>query len=168
MYSIFRTPWGWFGLLGHEASLLRTCLPMAFKEAVERRLLTGIEGAVPAKRAFCAIEGEIIAYYEGVCVDFAGVSVDIKAMTDFQQRVLLVLRSISYGKTISYSDLAGLASCPRGGRAIGSVMARNPLPLIIPCHRVIKSDGSLGYFSAAGGIETKRRMLDLEKSARFP
>ncbi|MBL7215972.1 MAG: MGMT family protein [Phycisphaerae bacterium] len=163
-YSIFNTRWGWFGLLGCEKGLVRTCLPVAFKEAAQRRLLSGIENAVPSKKAFRMLEKNILSYYKGRRVDFSEVPVCLDGLTEFQQKILAVLRTITYGKTISYSDLAKLADNPKAARAIGTVMAKNPLPLIIPCHRVIKQDGSLGYFSAAGGVDTKKRMLDLEKS----
>lgn len=163
-YSIFKTRWGWFGLLGCEKGLIRTCLPVAFKEAVERRLLSGIEGALPAKKTWSLLEKDITAYYEGRCIDFSNVLVCLDGLTEFQKGVLAILRTVKHGQTISYGELAERANCPRGARAIGTVMALNPLPLIIPCHRVIKQDGSLGYFSAAGGVETKKRMLDLEKS----
>ena len=164
-YSIFKTRWGWFGLLGTENALFRSCLPVAFKEAVERRLLTGIENPIPAKKTFKPIEKDIIAYYKGIFVDFNAVAVRFEGLTDFQQKVLTTLRSVSYGKdSLVTVNLARLADCPRGGRAIGTVMALNPLPLIIPCHRVIRADGSLGYFSAAGGVDTKQKMLNLENS----
>ncbi len=163
LYSIFKTRWGWFGLLGTEKAVLRTCLPVSFKEAVERRLLNGTKGAIPAKKAFRPIEKDINDYYNGICVDFSCIGVCFDGLTDFQTNVLTALRNINYGKTVSYGELARLANCPRGARAIGTVMAQNPLPLIIPCHRVIKADGSLGYFSAAGGVDTKQRMLNLEK-----
>lgn len=162
-YSIFKTRWGWFGLLGSEKGLVRTCLPVAFQEAVQRRLLSGYEEAVPAKKAYRSLENDITSYYEGRCVDFCDVRVVLDDMSEFQRNVLTTLRSVRYGKTVSYGDLARLIQNPRASRAIGSVMAINPLPLIIPCHRVIKTDGSLGFFSAAGGVDTKKRMLDLEK-----
>jgi O-6-methylguanine DNA methyltransferase len=63
---------------------------------------------------------------------------------------------------VSYSQLAGMIGKPRASRAVGSTLARNPIPLIIPCHRVIHSDGSLGNFSAPGGTSTKKKLLELE------
>ena len=162
-YSIFNTRWGWFGLLKREGGLIRTCLPVAFKEAAQRRLLSGIDGAVPAKKALRTLEKGILGYYKGQKIDFSDVPVCLDGLTDFQQEVLTTLRTIKYGQTVSYSELARTAGNPKAARAIGTVMAKNPLPLIIPCHRVIKQDGSLGYFSAAGGVDTKKRMLDLEK-----
>ncbi len=164
IYSIFKTRWGWFGILGCEKGLIRTCLPVAFKEAVQRRLLTGLEDAIPARKAYRPLEKEIIAYYKGRCVDFDTVFVCLDGLTEFKRGVLTTLRRVTYGKKVSYSELARMAGSPKAARAVGTVMAQNPLPLIIPCHRVIKQDGSLGHFSAAGGIDTKKRMLELEKA----
>ncbi|MBC8379353.1 MAG: methylated-DNA--[protein]-cysteine S-methyltransferase [Planctomycetes bacterium] len=163
-YSLLKTRWGWFGILGTESGLVRTCLPVAFKEAAERRLLSGIENAEPGKKAFRALEKDILAYYKGKKADFSDIPVCLDSRTEFQQAVLTALRMVKYGQTVSYGDLARLINKPKASRAIGTVMAQNPLPLIIPCHRVIKTDGSLGYFSAAGGVDTKKRMLELEKS----
>lgn len=80
--------------------------------------------------------------------------------TVFQQKVWAALREIPYGQTRSYRDIARAAGCPRGFRAVGMANHRNPIPIFIPCHRVVGADGSLtGY---AGGLELKRRLLELE------
>jgi methylated-DNA-[protein]-cysteine S-methyltransferase len=163
-YAIFRTQWGWFGLLGSEQGLLRTCLPVAHKEAVQSRMLSDVPNAERSKKPFSVLKMEIESYYEGFPVDFGNVKVRFDGFSEFQRKVLTTLRTIRYGETVSYSQLAQLAGRPNAARAIGRVMAQNPLPLIIPCHRVIKADGSRGLFSAAGGADTKKRMLDLEKS----
>ena len=80
--------------------------------------------------------------------------------TDFQRRVWRALIDIPYGKTISYRDLARQADCPRGYQAVGQANGKNPIPIIIPCHRVIGADGSLGGYSA--GLDRKRFLLELE------
>ena len=80
--------------------------------------------------------------------------------TDFQRRVWRALMDIPYGKTISYRDLARQADCPRGYQAVGQANVKNPLPILIPCHRVIGADGSLGGYSA--GLDRKRFLLELE------
>ena len=99
-------------------------------------------------------------------IQFVGfVEICISQYTVFQQKVLATLRSVTHGKKISYGQLATLSGSPKAARAIGSVMAINPMPLIIPCHRVIKADGRLGHFSAPGGANTKKRMLELENKA---
>jgi len=82
--------------------------------------------------------------------------------TPFQAAVIRACRQIRPGETITYGDLAIRAGSPRASRAVGSCMARNPLPLLIPCHRVIAADGGLGGFSAATGIDMKVRLLRLE------
>lgn len=80
--------------------------------------------------------------------------------TPFQQRVWAALRTIPWGQTRSYRDIAQAADCPKGFRAVGMANHKNPIPIVIPCHRVVGSDGSLtGY---AGGLEMKRALLSLE------
>lgn len=80
--------------------------------------------------------------------------------TDFQRRVWRALMDIPYGTAISYRELARRADCPRGYQAVGQANGRNPLPILIPCHRVIGADGTLGGYS--GGLDRKRFLLDLE------
>jgi methylated-DNA-[protein]-cysteine S-methyltransferase len=161
-YDIFRTRWGWFGVLGCDAGLVRTQLPETKKEDIKRQLLKGVEEAKPNKTPFTVLKSQILDYYQGKSVDFGDVKVHIAAFTSFQRKVLTNLRTVKYGQKISYVQLARLSGSPKAARAIGSVMAANPLPLIIPCHRVIKADGTVGMFSGAGGIKTKKRMLELE------
>ncbi len=163
-YTIFRTQWGWFGVLGGEQGLVRTCLPVDHKEAVQSRMLSDFPSAERSKKAFSVLQKAIEDYYKGLAVDFSDVEICLDGLSEFQRIVLTALRMVTYGNTVSYTRLAQLASSPKAARAIGTVMAQNPLPLIVPCHRVIKADGSPGLFSAAGGTDTKIRMLELEKS----
>ncbi len=105
-----------------------------------------------------AVASQFIEYFGGRRREF-----DIPFQlsgSDFDRKVWLALREIPYGATRTYKWLAGRVGTPRGVRAVGQALRRNPLPLILPCHRVIQSDGSLGGFSA--GITVKRRLLDLE------
>lgn len=165
IYAIFKTRWGWFGLLGGDNGLIRSCLPGLDKANTKSRLLAGIEGVKQAQSDFACITEDIKDYYEGTYVDFSKSVVDLTNLTAFQQAVLTALRSIKHGKKISYGNLAKKSGSPNAARAIGSVMAINPIPLIIPCHRVIRSDGTIGQFSATGGTQTKKCMLELEKSS---
>jgi methylated-DNA-[protein]-cysteine S-methyltransferase len=84
--------------------------------------------------------------------------------TPFQLDVLRALQEVPYGETISYGELAQRIGRPKASRAVGAANARNPLPIVIPCHRVIGSDGSLVGFG--GGLEIKRKLLDLERTYR--
>lgn len=160
----FKTRLGWFGLIGTESGLLRTCLPCRTQGEVLPTLLFGLDASTKPPAPFKTLQEQIIAYYEGEKVDFSKTPVCLDAFTPFQQQVLRTLQTVSYGHTVTYTDLARLAGRPAAVRAVGSVMAANPMPLIIPCHRVLRTDGSLGGFSAPGGIDTKKRMLQLEKS----
>lgn len=87
---------------------------------------------------------------------------DLDGTTDFTRRVLLETMNIPYGRTSTYGQLAANVHKPNAARAVGGVMARNPLPLLVPCHRVLASDGSMHGFSSPGGIETKIELLKHE------
>lgn len=101
-------------------------------------------------------------YATGKQVDFTKFPLDLAAKTPFQQRVIKSCRAIPRGQTMTYGKLAVKARAPGAARAVGSVMARNSLPLLIPCHRVVGSNGLHG-FSAPGGLATKQLLLDLER-----
>ncbi|MCC7428870.1 MAG: methylated-DNA--[protein]-cysteine S-methyltransferase [Alphaproteobacteria bacterium] len=106
---------------------------------------------------------ELLAYFDGKRTEF-----DLPltpAGTPYQRRVWAALGRIPYGQTRSYAELA--RALRSGPRAVGSANGRNPIPIVIPCHRVIGADGSLGGYSGDGGVETKRYLLALE-GARLP
>jgi methylated-DNA-[protein]-cysteine S-methyltransferase len=102
------------------------------------------------------------AYACGAPVDFSDVPIDVGRLSEFERRVVRCCRQIPYGQTLSYGELAAWAGSPRAARAVGNCMAANPVPLIVPCHRVVRADGRLGSYSAPGGTRTKRRLLALE------
>ncbi|MDD5218143.1 MAG: MGMT family protein [Candidatus Omnitrophica bacterium] len=106
-------------------------------------------------------ENAIKKYFSGKPISFGSLKIDWQDKTAFERHVLHKLSEIGYGHVRTYRDLAGRAGAPKAARAVGSVMRKNPLPIILPCHRVIRSDGSLGGYS--GGLKLKKRLLDLEK-----
>jgi methylated-DNA-[protein]-cysteine S-methyltransferase len=160
-YTIFSTACGYFGLVADKKGLIRTILPCESRKTVEKCLLAGLENAQFDKNLLMPLQKQIIAYFEGKPIRFnAHLSLD--GLPIFTRKVLTTCGKIPAGKTVSYSQLAGMIGKPRASRAVGSALAKNPVPLIIPCHRVIHSDGSLGNFSAPGGTATKKNMLDLE------
>ena len=102
---------------------------------------------------------ELDEYFQGRRRDF-GLSVDLEWLPSFQRRVLEELRRVGYGDVSTYGALAARIGSPRAARAVGGALNRNPIPIVVPCHRVVGSKGSLvGY---AGGLERKRALLDLE------
>lgn len=108
---------------------------------------------------------KIFAFAAGEHVDFADLEIDASHLTDFGQKVTAACRQIAWGETLTYSELAKRAGRPGAARAVGSVMARNRVPLIVPCHRVVPASGGLGGFSAPQGVSMKKRLLDMESEA---
>jgi methylated-DNA-[protein]-cysteine S-methyltransferase len=104
-------------------------------------------------------------YAAGHVDDFLDVPVAMGHLSRFSAAVVAAVRRIPFGKTRSYGEIAALAGSPRAARAVGSVMAKNRTPLIVPCHRVLASAGAIGGYSALDGIQMKRRLLDLEAAA---
>jgi methylated-DNA-[protein]-cysteine S-methyltransferase len=161
--TIFKTRRGYFGLCCTEKGIYRTCLPLKTRRKVEEILTKGLKNAAFQKSLLSPLLERISAYYEGAYVDFSKEKTDLSGYSQFSQKILLACAKIKYGKTMTYKQLAKVSGCPASARAVGGVMSRNRIPLIIPCHRVIGSDGLLHGFSAPGGIETKKKMLLLEK-----
>jgi methylated-DNA-[protein]-cysteine S-methyltransferase len=163
-YSIFKTKWGYFGILGTEKGLLRTCLPMAKRQSAKTALLTASQSARFDKQYFKNLQKMITSYFQGNYVDFtpSDAPVLLNNLSDFAKSVLMACRTVKYGKTISYGQLVQSIGQPGAARAAGNCLSANNLPLIVPCHRVICSDGRLGGFSAPGGIKTKKKLLNHE------
>jgi methylated-DNA-[protein]-cysteine S-methyltransferase len=105
---------------------------------------------------------KIEAYSKGKVIDFSDVDIDIAVTTEFQLKVILATRQIPYGETVSYGELATQVGHPRAARAVGTVMACNRFPLIIPCHRVLAAGGKLGGYSSPSGTNLKLKLLELE------
>ncbi len=165
-YVIFKTKWGHFGMAGIKSALCRTQLPGPEPKKIESRLLKNCRDAQFDDTYFKILQKQIAAYFEGSCVNF---SLAIPVMLDgfgvFSRKVLITCRSIEFGQRTTYAGLAKKAGRPAASRAVGNALANNPLPLIIPCHRVLRTDGKMGGFSAPGGISFKKRMLTLEHKA---
>jgi methylated-DNA-[protein]-cysteine S-methyltransferase len=163
-YTIFETRWGYFGLASIEKALIRTVLPLANREKAKNRLLKNISAADYDSHLFSRLQKQIIAYFEGSYVNFdTNIPLMLTGFSKFGTSILTACRDITFGQTISYRQLACKVGHPDAARAAGGVMAKNPIPLIIPCHRVLLSDGSMGGFSAPGGVTLKKRLLTLEK-----
>lgn len=101
-------------------------------------------------------------YFSGSLVDLSNIKVDLSVRTPFFRDICRVAQSIPYGELRTYGELAEMIGRKGAARAVGRVMAANPLPIIIPCHRVVSSDGSLTGYSASGGLETKKKLLIME------
>ena len=112
------------------------------------------------------LEKALLSYFDGKNVDFGRFLVQLDGISEFRKKVYKALRKIKRGEVISYRELSSRIGSPGAARAVGTAMAKNPVPLIIPCHRVIRSNGEIGEFTSPGGAELKRIMQDIEKAMR--
>jgi methylated-DNA-[protein]-cysteine S-methyltransferase len=108
-----------------------------------------------------AIDG-IVAVLDGAPVDLGFVPLDERGIDPFRRAVYAATRTVAPGSTVTYGDIARAIGRPDAARDVGAALARNPFPIVVPCHRVVGADGKLTGFSAPGGLATKRRMLELE------
>lgn len=163
---IFETPWGWVGLAAGAKGLVRLVLPGPRKRP-DLEALAGLRGEAPAPARTLAAraEREVREYLAGRRRTFS-IPADLDGLPPFQRKVLLAERRIPYGRTVTYGELAAKVGRPRAARAVGQALAHNPVPLVIPCHRVVASGGGLGGFG--GGLPLKKRLLTLEAARRRP
>ena len=166
-YALIRTSWGVAAAVFSSAGVRRVIWPAPSADGARRavRRLAPEATPIPAARLPGGLARKLAEYSAGRRVDFSAVPLDLSGEPPFRARVLGVLRTVRYGRTTTYAALARRAGRAGGARAAGQAVARNPLPLIVPCHRVVRSDGSLGGFSAAGGVAVKRRLLAAEHAA---
>jgi methylated-DNA-[protein]-cysteine S-methyltransferase len=163
-YHVFDTSLGACGVAWSERGVTRLQLPERTPTATERRLkarpVNGGAGVppVPVREAIAMLE----RYFTGERVDFASVALDLSHVGSFHRKIYDATRSLGWGQTASYGDLARQAGSPGAARAVGQAMGHNPVPIIIPCHRVLASGRKIGGFSAFGGAITKERLLALE------
>lgn len=161
-YVIFNTDLGWIGILGSAKGLLATTLPQPSLQEACRRLGNGVNRATWSPAPFEGLIERLRTYFCGGRVTFPD-KLDLSPATPFLRAVWEVTRLIPFGETRSYTWVAEQIGKPKALRAVGQALSRNPLPIIIPCHRVVARDGKPGGFS--GGVEMKQYLLSLEASA---
>jgi methylated-DNA-[protein]-cysteine S-methyltransferase len=162
-YRLFDTAIGPCGVAWNERGLTRLQLPESDRSATERRLRTYATSA--SQEAPAEIERAIAnlqRYLTGRDVDFSPVALDLTEVGPFRRKVYEAARAVRWGQTASYGELARQAGSPEAARAVGQALSRNPVPIIIPCHRILAKGRRVGGFSAYGGKVTKERLLALE------
>ena len=161
LYGFFATPWGDGRVAVVAGQLVRVELPVD-----GRTWLAEAQGAVAERGLDLAVDRWVEgleAYFRGERLTWSEEEVPLEAVaeSDFQRAVYGALLSVAPGTTISYGQLAQEAGFPGAARAVGQAMAANPVPVVIPCHRVVRSDGNLGGFGL--GLSWKERLLAHEK-----
>lgn len=166
LYCIFETAGGFCGIAWTDAGIARFQLPTRNAAATEQNLLRRVPDAAPGvpTSEVAAVVADIERYFQGETVDFSAIRLDLSDQDEFNIQVYSAARRVGWGRTTTYGALATEVGAGReAARDVGQAMAKNPVALIIPCHRVLAAGGKLGGFSAPGGAETKLRMLELEK-----
>ena len=165
LYHVFETAMGFCAIAWSEAGIARFQLPSKSAEVAERlisRRAPNAEPGAPTKEVLAVIEAAK-RYFAGEAMDFSSVRIDLAGQEAFFAQIYNALRRVGWGRTTTYGALATEVGAGReAARDVGEAMAKNPAPLIIPCHRVLAAGGKIGGFSAPGGSKTKARMLELE------
>ena len=162
-YTLLDTELGQIGLVGSSLGLRRIGLPQPPPGAVLQLIMQGFPGAIADPTPFGDLPQRLGRYLKGEQVSFDD-KLDLTCATPFRRAIWEATRAIPYGETQSYGWIARQIGKPKAQRAVGQALAKNRLPIVVPCHRVIGKDGSLTGFE--GGLEMKKCLLEIEASSR--
>jgi methylated-DNA-[protein]-cysteine S-methyltransferase len=165
-HHLFDTAIGECGVAWNMRGLVGVQLPEKDRGATELRLAVKCHSTNAAEVPpwIQSLVASIQRYLAGQPVDFSSIAVDLDGIDGFRQRLYAALRSVGFGRTTTYGELAkelDLAGW-EGARDVGEAMGKNPMPIVIPCHRVLAAGNKIGGFSAYGGTTTKQKLLALE------
>lgn len=166
-FRILSTRWGAVGYVASEKGLRRVYLPAESTAQLRAQVRRDHPDAVEDASLLPQAADELSRYFGGQRVKFT-VPLDFSEHSDFPINVWRACAGIGYGRTRSYGDLAGAVGQPKAARAVGAAMGRNPWPIVVPCHRVLRGDGGLGGYSGPGGVDFKRRLLEMEAAVDQP
>ena len=167
-YTLFDTAIGRCGIAWRSGLVVSTALPGNDDAATARHLLRRLPDANQAQPDDVAANAISLVQrlLSGEAVDLSVIPVDLDSCPAFERQIYALLRDVPTGATVTYGELAERAGSPGAARAVGMAMGRNPIPIIVPCHRVLASNGRSGGFSAPGGVTTKFRILQIEQAGR--
>ncbi len=160
-YRLLKHRVGWIGYVATPRGLRRVLLPARTRGALEREITREFPDAEENPRLLPELARAYVRYFDGKETCFTP-RFDWTGRSDFDTDVWRACARIPYGRTATYAELAAAVGRPGAARAVGSAMGRNPCPIAVPCHRVVRSDGSLGGYSGSEGVSFKRRLLEME------
>ncbi len=186
--DLIETNLGWLVLAGferrfsestcHTRSVIRLLIGLDTRKQAEAQWKNEINSGWLSRQNFAtdlnkvrfsnwypACREKLIEYGNGERIDFSAIPCHLEPMTHFQQQVLHATRTVCTGEVRTYGEIARQIGRPRSARAVGGTMARNPIPIIIPCHRILGRNGNLTGFTAPGGLVLKQKLLELERSS---
>jgi methylated-DNA-[protein]-cysteine S-methyltransferase len=161
-YRILETTFGPAAVAGGRAGVASVLLPGGSRPGLVREILRRHPGAVEDARCHAAASRALAGYFRTGRLAAAAVRLDLSGVGGLRADVYAALRQVPAGETVTYAELACRIGRPGACRSVGTALSRNPLPVFVPCHRVLRTDGGLGGFTAEGGVERKRAMLRLE------
>jgi methylated-DNA-[protein]-cysteine S-methyltransferase len=162
-YCVFDTAIGPCGVAWSERGVTRLQLPESGRGATEKRLgASAVRATEAAPAEIEQLIADIQGYMTGRSTDFASVAIDLTDFDQFERKVYAAARAIPWGQTVSYGELARRIGSPGAARAVGRALGRNPVPIVVPCHRILAKGHRIGGFSAPGGTFTKESLLALE------
>jgi methylated-DNA-[protein]-cysteine S-methyltransferase len=165
-HHLFDTALGVCGVAWNARGIAGVQLPEKDRAKTARRLAakSGSTGAAAPPPVVAAVVADIQKYLAGDKISFSKIPVDLDGIDELRRKIYQALRDIGFGCTTTYGELARAVGATEweGARDVGDAMGRNPIPIVIPCHRVLASGGRLGGFSAYGGTATKQKLLALE------
>ena len=162
-YDVFETDLGWVAVVIGDRGVVRMCLPCASPDDAVESVRPQIDHASPDPEVAAAVRKAVTDYCAGVNDRLSDIPVDMSGVSPFFAKAWVACRTIPHGETRSYGWLAEQSGNARAARGAGQAMARNRVALLIPCHRVVASNGALHGFGGAG-LPLKRRLLDMELS----
>lgn len=168
-YTLFDTTLGKCAVVWRDSGVVGFQLPERSDAATTTRLHNLFPDAVPMEPGPLArrvIDG-VTALLNGEPDPLTDIDLDLTGLPDFDRRVYAVTCTIGPGRTRTYGEVAVALGSPRGAQAVGQALGRNPIPILVPCHRVLAAHGAVGGFSASGGTVTKRALLAAERVPGF-
>ena len=167
-YAAFDTAIGPCGIAWRNTHIIATALPASDREDLlshlRRRFPDGEEGPIP--EALRPVVDGIVGHLAGEPAEYRAAPIAFEGGSEFEQRVWAATSAIPAGETRTYGQIAASVGEPGAARAVGRALGRNPVPIIVPCHRVLAADGRSGGFSAPGGVSTKMKLLEIERARR--
>jgi O-6-methylguanine DNA methyltransferase len=181
-YRLVKTSWGILTYVAQDNKLVKLILPSELplsplpknREKKQIQFQRSAVADLARKKRITVVEAptllprlarQLIDYFEGKPIRFDCVY-DLGDISPFTKKVILAISKIPFGETVSYRHIAEQAGSPHAFRAAGRAVGSNPIPLVIPCHRVIRNDGGLGGFTAHCGVALKKKLLELETANR--
>ncbi|MGQ2901808.1 methylated-DNA--[protein]-cysteine S-methyltransferase [Neoaquamicrobium sediminum] len=165
-HLVFETELGFIAIAWSQTGLTHLALPEGSYEAAEHRAARWSTGAAGKAEEAPAFVGEAVAlirrYATGEAIDFSALPLDLTGIDPFRRAIYAAALKLAQGEVTTYGELADRAGFPKMARETGAALGRNPLPLVVPCHRILAAGGKIGGFSAPGGTVTKERLLSHE------